>query len=36
MKQFDELVRVARRAARRAGMKRQDIAAAVRKARRGT
>jgi AbrB family looped-hinge helix DNA binding protein len=34
MRQFDELVRSARVAARRAGMKRTDVAEAVRKARR--
>jgi AbrB family looped-hinge helix DNA binding protein len=34
MRQFDELVRSARVAARRAGMKRPDVAEAVRKARR--
>jgi AbrB family looped-hinge helix DNA binding protein len=34
MAQFDELVRSARAAARRTGMKRRDVAQAVRKARR--
>lgn len=36
MRQFDELVRAARKAARNAGMKRQAIPRAVRKARRTT
>lgn len=34
MRQFDELVSEARKAARRAGMKRRDVGAAIRRARR--
>jgi AbrB family looped-hinge helix DNA binding protein len=34
MRQFDEVVRAARRAARRSGMKRRDVAEAVRSTRR--
>ena len=34
MKEFDKLIAEARRKARRAGMKRSDVAAAVKKARR--
>ena len=34
MRQFDEIVREARRAARRSGMKRRDVAEAVRHTRR--
>lgn len=34
MRQFDDVVRAARKAARRAGMKRRDVGAAVRRARR--
>jgi AbrB family looped-hinge helix DNA binding protein len=34
MRQFDQLVGAARKAARRAGLKRRDVSAAVRRARR--